>query len=602
MKKLFFILLVLVPAVKAQYYGERTTEQNFEESSLYFQSNYLNPFGIESFKNVSPGLINNPFLNLYINPASLPDLKDNSTLFYLDFRGDRTEAPIVTNYVIPYYYSNSYYRPYYDLRWNSQSRVEPEPVVSIGLLTYPVSELTKKFFVGGTFQFIHGEDKYYQMPYYIYSPVYAYDSFGVRTNSADASVPVQDIYSGRDEMVTDAKLYSLFAGYALSDKLTLGASLNGVHHSRDGGYGNSYTEEYGNTNNSDWSNSENEARNEKYHHIDISAGFNYLPVPEITIGFKAGVLKGTADQNYSDLSLYYYKYNTPEVSDSWSYYNSKNSTDQTWNHDGSTKYLGLNFIKKLADDREINFYYKYSRSSVDLSTSSAIYDTSYSSYRWISSYDTSWGESRGFSSIHDNRTGTGERIANIHEGMISFKWILTESSTINIGLYINSTNYTITSNEPVFATNESSYNYINSDPQYNSGYYQKLIEDKSLVWTYSSDKFTLQVPVLLNFKFGSNWGMMLGINRIFNSWDISDQTTAYFNLRERIQGSDVKSENNFGERYLQPAQQVTETLTKIFTSFDASITSSFNARLTIDPEFEHLFRINQWWLSFELKM
>jgi hypothetical protein len=96
--------------------------------------------------------------------------------------------------------------------------------------------------------------------------------------------------------------------------------------------------------------------------------------------------------------------------------------------------------------------------------------------------------------------------------------------------------------------------------------------------------------------------MMIGINRIFNSWDISDQTTAYFNLRERIQGSDVKSENNFGERYLQPAQQVTETLTKIFTSFDASITSSFNARLTIDPEFEHLFRINQWWLSFELKM
>jgi hypothetical protein len=602
MKKLFFILLVLVPAVKAQYYGERTTEQNFEESSLYFQSNYLNPFGIESFKNVSPGLIDNPFLNLYINPAFLPDLKDNSTLFYLDFRGDRTEAPIVTNYVIPYYYSNSYYRPYYDLRWNSQSRVEPEPVVSIGLLTYPVSELTKKFFVGGTFQFIHGEDKYYQMPYYIYSPVYAYDSFGVRTNSADASVPVQDIYSGRDEMVTDAKLYSLFAGYAVSDKITLGVSLNGVHHSRDGGYGNSYTDEYGNTNNSDWSNSAGESRNEKYHHIDISAGLNYIPVPEINIGFKAGILKGTADQDYTDLSNYYYKYNTPEVSDSWSYYNSQNSTVQTWNHDGSTKYIGINLNKKLANDREINFYYKYSRSNVNLTTSSAIYDTSYSSYRWVSSYDTSWGESMGFSSTHDNRTGSGQRIANIHEGLISFKSRLTESSTISIGLYINSTDNTITSNEPVFATNESSYNYMNSDPQYNSGYYQKLIEDKSLVWTYSSDKFTLQVPVLLNFKFGSNWGMMLGINRIFNSWDISDQTTAYFNLRERIQGSDVKSENNFGERYLQPAQSVTETLTKIFMSFDASITSSFNARLTIDPEFEHLFRINQWWLSFELKM
>ena len=602
MKKLFVILLILVPAVKAQYYGERTTDQNFEESSLYFQSHYLNPFGIESFKSVSPGLIDNPFLNLYINPASLPDLKDNSMLFYLDFRGDRTEAPIVQNYVVPLYYSASYYRPYYDLRWKSQSRIEPEPVVSFGLLTYPLSELTKKFFVGGTFQFIHGEDKYYQMPFFINSPVYAYDSFGVKTLANAASVPVQDIYSGRDDMVTDAKLFSLFAGYALSDKLTLGVSLNGVHHSRDGGYGNSYTEEYGNTNNSDRSNSSSEARNQKYHHIDISAGLNYMPVPEITVGIKAGILNGTADQDYTSLSNYYYKYNTPEVSDSWSYNISQNSTIQTWNHDGSTKYLGINFNKKLKDDKEINFYYKYSRSNVDVSTSSGINDTSYSSYRWVSSYDSSWGESRGFSSTHDNRTGGGERVANIHEAMINFKWRLTESSTINIGVYINSTDNTITSNEPVYATNESNYNYTNSNPQYNNNYYQKLIEDKTLVWTYNSDKFSLQVPVLLNFRFGQQWGMMLGINRIYNSWNVTDQTTAYFNLRERTQDTVVKSETNFGERYTQPAERVSDKQTKIFMSFDASITSSFTARLTIDPEFEHLFRVDQWWLSFELKM
>lgn len=602
MKKMFFILLILVPAIKAQYYGERTTEQNFEESSLYFQSHYLNPFGIESFKSVSPGLINNPFLNLYINPASLPDLKNNSMLLYLDFRGDRTEAPVVKNYVVPMYYSTSFYNPYSDLRWLTQSRNEPEPVVSFGLLTYPISELTGKLFVGGTFQFIHGEDKYYQMPFFIYSPIYGYDSFGAETSLANSPIPIQNRYSGRDDMVTDAKLFSLFAGYALSDKLTIGASLNGVFHSRNGGYGNTYASEYGNTDYSKWSNSNSETRDEKYHHIDVSTGFNYIPLPEITIGLKVGILNGKADQDYNSPSNYYYQVDTPEVSQSWNYNISQNSTFQTWNHDGTTKYFGVNLDKKLKDGKEIKIYYKYSRSSVNLSTTSAINDTSYGSSRWVNSYDNSWSEYAGFSITHDNRTGSGERINNVNEGMINFKWKITDASIINIGLYINSSKNIITSNEPVFAVNESNYNYTSSDPQYNNTYYQKLIEDKTLVWTYRADKFSLQIPVLVNFRFSPHWGMMIGINRIYNSWDITDQTTAYFKLRERIQGSVDKTERNFGERYTQPEDRVSEKLTKIFTSFDASITSSFTARLTADPNFDYMFRIEQWWLSFEIKM
>ena len=108
--------------------------------------------------------------------------------------------------------------------------------------------------------------------------------------------------------------------------------------------------------------------------------------------------------------------------------------------------------------------------------------------------------------------------------------------------------------------------------------------------------------MLVKFRFGQHWGMMLGINRIYNDWNITDQTTAYFKKRQRTEGSTIKTESNFGERYTQPADRVSEKLTKVFMSFDASITSSFNARLTIDPEFEPIFRVAQWWLSFELKM
>jgi len=601
MRKIFFVVVLFSSLAWGQYNGERTTEQNFEESSLYFTPHYLNPFGISSFENVAPGLIDNPFLNLYVNPASLPNLGGKDVLAYIDFRGDRTEAPIVQNYAVPYYFASSYYRPYYDPRWMAQSRVESEPIFSIGILTYPISELTRKFFLGGTFQFIHGEDKYYQMPYSIYSPVYAYDSFGVAVRDA-SSIPIKDRYTGRDDMVTDAKLFSLFAGYKLSDKLTVGASLDGVFHTRNGGYGNTYSDEYGNTDYSQWSNSALQTRDEKYHHLDISAGLNYTPVHNITLGLKAGILNGKADQNYISSSDYYYKYNTPDVSSSWSYSISNNSTIQSWNHDGSTKYLGINFKRKIENGKEINFYYKYSRSNIDLSTTSSIEDTSYSSYRSVSSYDNSWSQSLSFSSTHDNRYGNGKRINNSHEAMLSLKWKLTELNTINVGFYMSSNDVSINSNEPVMAVNTSSYTYTSSNSQYNSDYYQKLIEDKTLVWTYTSDKFSFQIPILVDFRFSKHWGMMLGINRIFNEWDITDKTIAYFKMRERIQGTDDKKETNFGEAYTQPEQKLDNNSTKLFASFDASITSSFKARLSIDPNFEHIFHIDQWWLSFELKM
>ena len=600
MKKIFIGILLLSSTLFAQYNGERTTEQNFEESSLYFKSHFLNPVGIGSFKDVAPGMINNPFLNLSINPANMPNLSKSDILTYIDFRGDRTEAPIVQHYIMPLY-TASIYRPYYDPRWFSTSRVEPEPVVSIGIITNPVSEITKKIFIGGTFQFIHGEDKYYQMPYSIYNVRYAYDAFGATVKS-DASIPIQERYTGKDEMITDAKLYSLFAGYKFSNQFSAGVFVDGVVHSREGGYGNSYSDEYGNTDNSEWSNSSLQNRDQNYHHIDFSGGLNYSPIKSVTVGFKAGILSGKAEQAFSQSSSYYSKNNTPNVSTDWYYNYSDNSTMQNWNHDGTTKYLGVNFSKILHGDKSISFYYKYSHSNINLSTASNINDTSNYSSRSTSSVGSYWSSSESYSYTHDNRTGSGKRIDNLHQFMLNFKWKLTEKNTLKLGFYISSNDVSINSDEPVFAVRESMYNSQNSNADYNHTYYQKLIEDKTLVWNYNASKFTFQIPILIDFRFGKNWGMMLGINRIYNEWNITDKTIAYFKYRDRTINSENKRENNFGESYTQPAKNISEKLTKIFTSFDASITRSFKARLTIDPDFESFFRISQWWLSFEIKI
>ena len=178
-KKIIFIFFCTNSFLIAQYNSERTTEQSFEQSELYFTPHFLNPFGILNFKKVAPGLIINKFLNLEINPANIPDLGDE-TLIYLDFRGDRTEAPIVQTYAYPTYYSDIIYRPYIDPRWFSTTRTEPEPIFSLGILTNPFSENTNNFFIGGTYQLIHREEKFYNIPYSIYYPNIYYDALGTR--------------------------------------------------------------------------------------------------------------------------------------------------------------------------------------------------------------------------------------------------------------------------------------------------------------------------------------------------------------------------------------------------------------------------------------
>ena len=270
MKKIIFLFVLSLNITFAQYYGERTTEQSFENSSLYFNSYYLNPFGIANFKKVVPGLLDNPFLNLSINPANMPDIGEDQFYFYLEFRGDRTESEIVDKFVEPNYYANdiNYSSYYFDPRWFTTVRSEPEPVLSVGIITYPLKDIVKDFFIGASYQLIRKQEKFYTVPYWIYYPNYYYDALGVRAQGLE-NVPVTDRYTGKDEMINDGHLYSAFAGYRINDEWSAGISINGVIHSRSGGYLNSYKDEYGATGIYDWSNSFSQDRSQDYNHFDI---------------------------------------------------------------------------------------------------------------------------------------------------------------------------------------------------------------------------------------------------------------------------------------------------------------------------------------------
>ncbi len=601
MKKIILLVLLFPLVSSAQYYGERSTEQSFEQSDMYFTSYFLNTFGLKNFKKVSVGLIDNPFLNIYLNPAATIDLGENDYLFYLDFRGDRTEAPVV-DYVYPLYFDmRSSLVPYPDIRWISTTRTEPEPIFSIGLITNPLKEITSKFYVGGTYQLLYREEKFYNNPYWIYNPRFGYDVFGgVRQGLGE--VPTEDRYSGSDQMINTGHLFTGFTGYQFSDKLNAGLFFNAVIHSREGEYLNSMKDEFGSTNFQEWESQNSQSRNQNYDHWDLALGINYKLSEKWSAGIKAGYLKGKAEQNNSLYTYYYSKQDTPDVSKQWYYNYSKSNTNQNWDHDGNTKYFGFNFSNKIDENKEFSGYYKYSNASIDFTNSSQIIDTSKYNSKWVNTYDTSWYRYQGISSASDKRFGSGTRIKGSHEGMLNFKWKLSERYTLLTGIYIYDSKLEIDGREPVKAYRMSSYSHNNSSGTYAYSKYQDLLEDKELVWKYVSEEWSLQIPILLHFQINETFGVMLGVNRYFYGWKITDQTTAYFKLRKKTENGRVKEDKNFAERYTQPATRTTENFTDMIASFDINISPQLTAKLMIDPDFDESFRIAQWWLSFQAKL
>jgi hypothetical protein len=583
MKKAILIIFLVPTILSAQYWGERTTEQSFEKSSLYFQNHFLNTFGIKYYKDIAPGIIDDPFLNIEINPALIPDIGDKEIYIYLDFRGDRTEPEIVESYYQPTLdvYSASSYIPQIDRRWFSDTRKEPEPLVSLGIISFPLENSAKDVYVGGTYQLILKEEGYYSMPYWIYNSQYYFDSFGNETKRYGGA-DIITRYSGSDEMVNEGHLYSLFAGLKVNEKLNLGISLNGVSHSRKGNYSNYYYDSYSYSDNS-WNNSDYTQRNQEYGDLDINFGATYQLSDLTNAGLKIGVLNGAVDQTYISKYSYGSSYGDPEETEEWSISYSDYLTDQKWNNDGNVYYFRFHFSRKLSGGNEAFGYYKYSYSDIETSTSSIITDTS--------NHSSQWGNEPYFSisSVSDIRKGNGARNRYAHEGMMNFKWKLTETSNLIAGVYFNSNKSKISTVEPV---------KVNRYSMYSGGEIRSSYEDKELEWNHETIEWSLQIPLLYNISLSNYVSLLLGINRIFESWEITDITTAYFKERRENTGGVEKVRKNFGERYFQPDRGITEDHTDVVARLEAYPSSSLKVSLLLDPEFEDTFRIAQWWLSF----
>lgn len=599
-----FLLLVLWSSSYSQYYGERVLQKSFEQSEFFFTPSYLNPLGIKGFGSVTPGLVNDPLLNLQINPANLYSDSLSRSYAYIDFRSNR-EIVDRNNYgyIYPMYarlavYDAIYY-PY--PRFYASSRKQLEPVFSAAFLTRPVASVLPNLFLGATYQMIFQDEKYYSIPQDIYRSVYGYDYAGMRTADAASSVPVVDKYNGTDNMHQTGHFASLYAGYDFSPDLQIGIRVARAEYNRDGAFGsrNFWEYAYAQSSSSTWYNLE--SRSQDYHHWDISSGINYRLGDQTTLGVTGGYLWGNIQQVLTRMDTSLYLYGQVNVGNNWNYSRRSAQTLQNWDQQGKNYYGGLNFSSQLNEKQVFSFYYSFNKQSIDLLLSSTINDLSNYSYR--SQYDTTvyTGNSRYI--LTDLRSGSGKNDATVHRLFGVMQWKLESSMNLNIGVSYESKTIQTNTNEPVVANRSSISTYTSN--YYNSSYFDAGSEEKNLLWTFNTTTTTLQIPLIFSWKVSEKSEVLLGLNRHISRWEIEEVTLAIFKYRNQTNNSGTTSKTDFGERYTSPKETISEVQTTFLAGFTVSPSKLFSARLLMTPtQYENLgggTRIDfQWWIGLSL--
>lgn len=603
---ILIVLLILGTSLSAQYNRETVTEKSFENSDIFFNSHFLNPFGVESFKTVAIGLIDNPFLSLQQNPANLPQFNETSTLLYLDFRGDRSRNFLTESYAEPLFYDDYAISSYIDPRWYSSTRERPEPVFSLGLLRKLSGDENSGIMIGGTYQLVYREDPFYQIPNWIYYSRFGYDELsGV---SADlTNVPITDVANGTDELLTTGHFYSGFLTASLNERLNVGVSLNGVQQELDGLYGNLYREN-NSYNNNIWQSFSESSRDrlQDYSHWDLAAGLTYKLNESSLAGIKVGFLDGTAKQAFNSQDTSFYNFGTPQVGSEWSLNSYRSDTRQSWDREGDTRYVRIHYGSQVNKDVRIGMQYRFEQSQQDLLNSSIISDSS--------DYDSRWENGSNFSeyqnryTLSDSRSGSGDRERLSHLAQLSAEWKLSPKTTITAAATYLGRNTDINSIETVLADRSSFYRSIYNHSGLDSNLSDvSVFEDKTLDWTYSSEYWSLQVPVIAEIQFNKTWRWTVGINRILESWRINEETVATFKSRVQVQNGNSTTEENFAERYVLPRERITEQSTDFITSIEAALSDKLSINLLVDPDFSNDygggdFRIAQWWLGFKASL
>ena len=593
---LLVIMLLLPSPLSAQYWGENVLEKGFEQTGFFFVPSTLNPFGIGSFSSTTPGLLNEPLLNLAVSPAHLSVDSTISNYVYADFRSARTiqeQGYGFTQPWIAYRTTEVAFRPYPWVYLNTRRILEP--VFSGAYITRPLPETQPGLVLGTSYQLILQDDKYYSVPQDIYRSVIGQDYEGNRAAGA-SSLPIVDRYSGEDNMHQRGHFIAAFGSYEIPSFGSVGLKVGRVLFDRSGGFGSSNF--WGTPNQSAstslWSNLEK--RSQSYNHWEVTGGADLRLNATTAVGASAGWLWGDATQALTrgDSSFYDWTSNPDR-----SFYMSSGNTLEEWRHNGRTQLLGVDVTTHPTERHTVRLLYQRQRTTVDIGLGTGIFDTSYSFYSYT--YLDTPRTSTSYSALLDQRSGFGQQIATTNRLMASLQWQIDARVDLALGLQFDWLKTETNTTESVLARMQTVY-------QSASGMYDwrsSSDQSKDLQWTFTTTRTSFQIPILLTIKTSETINVLLGLNRAMTYSKADDVTLALFRYRRSNQNGTTTDEQNFGERYTAPPEELSDVRTTFLAGLTARPSGPICLRMLVVPNFQDTFEGSelqnlQWWISVNL--
>lgn len=578
----------------AQYWGERVLEKGFEQTDFFFVPGNLIPYGIGSFKSTTPGLLDDPLLNLAINPARLNIDSVHDNYLYADFRNARIIQDQSPGYVLPwmtYGATDAAIRPYPWVYLNT--RKELEPVFSGAYLGRPLPASVPGLMVGTSYQLILQDSKYYSVPQDIYRSVVGADFAGTSAAAAGA-IPVVDRFSGQDNMQQQGHSLSVFGSYELASLGAVGLKAGRVIFDRSGAFGSSnlwgYPSQSSGT--SLWSNLE--SRDQDYGHWELTGGAEFRLNEQTLLGVTVGSLWGDATQNLHRNDSSYYDYGSGADR---SYYLRSGSSQETWRHDGRSLLLGGDIVSHLSPKNTLRLVYQHQRTTVDIGVNAGIIDTSFSTYSYLAPDPVT---STSHSILSDLRGGSGERTTTGNRLLAAMQWTIDERLDLTFGVQVDWQKTETSTSEIVLARMQSSY-------QSTQGYTYLYGNDESkdLLWTFTAERSSFRIPIMLTIRTSEVFDILLGLNRTMTHSTIDDVTLALFRYRQVNDNGAVTRKENFGERYTTPTEKVSDVQTTFLFGLTATPRRQFQVRFLVVPNFRDTFDGSelselQWWIGVTL--
>jgi hypothetical protein len=598
-QRLFICLLFMIPShLAAQYWGEQVLEKEFEQTDFFFKPSNLLPYGLGSFKSTTLGILNDPLQELAVNPALLKTDSAHRAYLYFDFRSARTIIDESKNHIMPWMSNASVIDGTRSYPWMYlNTRRELEPVFSGAVMGVPLPDVLPALILGGTYQLVLQDEKYYDVPQDIYQSVMGSDFSGNKVEAA-SSLPIVDRTSGDDNMHQKGHFISTFGRIEIPTFGSVGMKLGRVLFDRSGEVGSTNLwSEYSNPSGatSSWSN--RESRSQSYNHWELTGGAEIMLSGKTSLGVSLGQLWGKATQSLRRANLSYYNYPSPS---NGSLYFSNGDTQQDWGHDGSSLLYGMELTSHINPVHTLRFMYQHEKGDIDLSLRSGIRDTSFStySYTYLDTLRTSVYDSF----LRDARSGSGKQIMTTDRAMVNVQWQMDERTNLSIGVQYEWQKMNINTTENVLASmlSESESNYYE--------YYRWISgsdQSKDLHWAFTSEKGSLHIPVFLTMKVSDALSVLLGLNRSMISSKVTEVTLAATRYNQSNYNGVISRNENYGERYTTPSETVSDVRTTFLAGITAAPSKEFRVRLLVVPQFRDTYdgsRLEglQWWISINI--